>query len=520
MDDNEKTNDDSKFTSEDESRLIESYNNANKKFVQSFSILLGFSLIFIFVILFPYISTIEKGLANEKRLNTTILSIEKNKNISDYIKQSDFGLHNLTNLLNEYQYNLDRSFLNLILIPMESNKINNNKEIEDALSIPQSSHRLNSLKEQLNSTYNALLSYNFPNITSKNFTDCRDINKTLIEICNLKNRIYNSVDQRIASINQTYFLEQSEYRYPNCDADYPIVNDTWIKCNIRMKIQEEINRMNNTLINNITSPLKMSGNDTIPEEDIRDLTFAFNNLKDKSNNLADKASLNFVWDAVDAFKNVSNETIGSAQKNLENYISSLNDYQYRELMQLNQTQNETIQEKNKYDSNKEKIAIRLEQIQFPFGKLPITLNESIVAFPIALGIGFVISSFYLSDSIRIRKELHYWYKKKYKESSKESLKKRTLLLTPLWIDPLSSTMNIVLKYTIFVIPLVIFAVSCYFIISYILFGQDKESSDSLFYYEPTYLTYIFITLYVLSMVLFSAGLFTTLRETHRYKSLH
>ncbi len=105
MDDNEKTDDDSKFTPEDESTLIESYKNANKKFSQSFSILLGFSLVFIFVILLPYISTIENGLANEKKLLATMYSIEKNKNVSGYIKQSEHGLQNLTHLLNEYQSN-------------------------------------------------------------------------------------------------------------------------------------------------------------------------------------------------------------------------------------------------------------------------------------------------------------------------------------------------------------------------------------------------------------------------------
>lgn len=520
MDDNEKTDDDSKFTPEDESTLIESYKNANKKFSQSFSILLGFSLVFIFVILLPYISTIENGLANEKKLLATMYSIEKNKNVSGYIKQSEHGLQNLTPLLNEYQSNLDKSFLNLILIPLESNKVMFNKQIEKALSEPQSSERLDSLKERLNSTYNVLLSNRFPSIDSKNLTGCDGINKTLIEICNLKNRIYNSVDQRITSINQTYFLERPEFRYPNCDDAYPVVNDTWIKCNIKMRIQDELIRMNKTLTDNITLPLRMSGNDTIPEKDIHDLNVAFNNLKVKSDNLSDKASLNFMYDAVDAFKNVSNQTIGSAQKNLENYIVSLNDFQYSELKRLNQTQNQTIQEKNRYDSNREKIADRLNQIQFPFGKLPITLNESIVAFPITLGIGFVISSFYLSDSIRIRKELHSLYKSKYNDSSKESLKKRTLILTPLWIDPLSSKMNIVLKFAVFIIPLAIFAVSCYFIISYVLFGQDSELSDSLFYYESTYLTYIFIILYLLCIVLFSAGLFTILREIHRYKSLH
>jgi hypothetical protein len=517
MSDNPKDNSNKDIWSEDENRLLESYKNTNKKFTQYFSILLGFALIFLFIILFPYISALENGYTIEKKLNDTTKEIDKNKNISNYIKKSEVGVTNLQSMLDDYPINLEKSFLNLILIPMEVKKNTTQSNISTIFSKSLSLETLEYLTREANTTFSDIPTDQISNTALTNFIDCNNINSTLKNLCIINNGIIDKLDQRIKYINKTYFMKPITFRFSACDDEHYNFTDAWMKCNIENKIQYKIIQMNNTVNNNITSPLNMSGEVIIPKEDIQNLTDAFNDLMDKSKDLSDKATLNFIYSSIDNFRGISNDTIGTALKNLENYTNSLSSQQQIKLQQLSLDREKLIDERNNTLSNKEKIADRLAQIQFPFGKLPITLNESIVVFPIALGIGFIVTSIYLTGSIRLRKQLHSLYKIKYKNSDKELLKKRILLLTPLWIDPLNSKTNIILKFVIFMMPLLIFAISFYAIVFYILSSQNQELYDSLFYYESTYITYIFILLYLICIILFIVGTISPLREIRNYR---
>jgi hypothetical protein len=67
-------NDNRKVKDDDEKRLLDSYQSGSKKFGQSFGILLGFALVFLFVILLPYVSILEKSYGNHHQL--TVLSSE------------------------------------------------------------------------------------------------------------------------------------------------------------------------------------------------------------------------------------------------------------------------------------------------------------------------------------------------------------------------------------------------------------------------------------------------------------
>ena len=55
-------NGNSEIKDDDKTRLLDLYNSASSNFQKSFSILLGFALIFLFVFLLPYISSLEKAI--------------------------------------------------------------------------------------------------------------------------------------------------------------------------------------------------------------------------------------------------------------------------------------------------------------------------------------------------------------------------------------------------------------------------------------------------------------------------
>ena len=73
-------------------RLLKSYENTYKKFNQYFGILLGFSLLFLFIILFPYITVIENPNSIEKKLDSITYNISKVTNSSNFLKESESGI--------------------------------------------------------------------------------------------------------------------------------------------------------------------------------------------------------------------------------------------------------------------------------------------------------------------------------------------------------------------------------------------------------------------------------------------
>jgi hypothetical protein len=186
-----------------------------------------------------------------------------------------------------------------------------------------------------------------------------------------------------------------------------------------------------------------------------------------------------------------------------------------ELNQLNTTRMHLIGEKEKSQLDRNKIQAILNQTQFPFGKLPLNLDESVAAFPVALGIGFVLSASYLANSIHLRKELHIWYKIRYRDIDKKVLEKRVLLLSPLWIDPLNAISTRIIKSIIFVTPFVIFVLSCYMICYYIIFRPDSQIA-SLFSYESFTSEWAYLGLYLICTGFFIFGIWNVIRELRRY----
>jgi hypothetical protein len=100
--------------------------------------------------------------------------------------------------------------------------------------------------------------------------------------------------------------------------------------------------------------------------------------------------------------------------------------------------------KNDLDKKQKEVAQRLDQFQSPIGIIPIGINESVVFFPLALGIGFLICSSLRSDTIRLRKELHECYQKQNPNLGDDKM----TLITSIWLDPVGSRQNVLVNFAI------------------------------------------------------------------------
>ena len=154
------------------------------------------------------------------------------------------------------------------------------------------------------------------------------------------------------------------------------------------------------------------------------------------------------------------------------------------------------------------VASRLNQIEFPFGKLPIGLNESIAVFPIVLAIGFLVLAMSLRDIIRLRRSYHRLYQRK--DPNKVILTdEQIMLIAPLWIDPLNAARKNLVSLVILSIPFLIFIVACVIILySWTLPGFIRIGES--------FNWWLYGGMFLLSFLLFLYGYRQVAMEVKRY----
>ena len=282
---------------------------------------------------------------------------------------------------------------------------------------------------------------------------------------------------------------------------------------------------------NISSPLNLINNDS-QLSGIQDLRRAFNDLKNNSLRVGPEiysmsnsnpnpserglSLLTTLSDDIRVFNEVYNKTIEPTRAKFFNDIQLQINRQDSELKKLDGTKMLLFKERNNSIADRGRIEARLNQTQFPFGPLPVNLDESIPAFPVALGIGFILSASYLVNSIHLRKELHSQYQKKYKEGNKENIEHRISLIASLWVDPAKSRTSRTVKFFIFIIPFLIFLLSCYLAFYYIVFREENQILSSLFSYGSFNSAWAYGGIYLLCAGLFIYGILNTLMAIRRY----
>jgi hypothetical protein len=179
---------------------------------------------------------------------------------------------------------------------------------------------------------------------------------------------------------------------------------------------------------------------------------------------------------------------------------------------LESNREQLLQNKTLLQNEKNEIADRLDQIQFPATKVPINLDDAIMVFPILLAVGFLVCINLLCNAIHLRKNFHSRYLKKNPMEAK--LKDEEIaLITPLWIDPLNSKLNQVIRFAIVIIPFAIFLLTWYLIINYLM-ASESDRSISLSP-ESTYY-WIYSISYVLSLILFIYGCWKLVMQIRDY----
>jgi hypothetical protein len=105
-------------------------------------------------------------------------------------------------------------------------------------------------------------------------------------------------------------------------------------------------------------------------------------------------------------------------------------------------------------SEEARVAARVEQIEFPFGKLPIGLSEALAIFPLILGLAFFACAAALSESIRLGSACRDLLRTR-DPAAVALTPSQIALITPLWLDPDRHPAELALKFAALLVPLAI-----------------------------------------------------------------
>ena len=261
------------------------------------------------------------------------------------------------------------------------------------------------------------------------------------------------------------------------------MTNEWADCNLNENVNNQIGQLNQTLWQNVSASLKSINNTSLRQGFLK-LEKVFTGLQKNSSQFVPKifpinkkkgsietGSTQFsqLFRSLQNFSELFNKTIEPSRQEFEKGLGQQEAQQQMAKTQFNAELNKSITTEKNSMIAKNNMEARLNQTQFPFGKLPLNLDESVAAFPPALAIGFIMSSASLSNSIRLRKELHSLYKTKYPERT--ILNQKISLKAPLWMNPISCRVERLIKFIIFMIPLVVFIVSCILILYYVIFEK-------------------------------------------------
>jgi len=317
-------------------------------------------------------------------------------------------------------------------------------------------------------------------------------------------------DFQMQMVPQENFAVQQPIPTPPQQRDF-IPDANSMNERVRLEVQRQFEEYNIILQRFVLEPLKSLDNDKLVVIDIKNIGVGLDSLK---NDFAAELAQNpRFWETYSG-KGGFYSTLDDKVQRFWNIHGSQIDEQSRLLQkqtnELQNIQNKLNDQLNNMKEQEQQIGARLEQIEFPFGKLPVGLTESIAVFPIILALGFLVIASQLRETIQLRKNFHQLYQRK--DPTKTVLDDQQIaLIAPLWIDPESTSKQKLVRFTILSIPFLIFIISCILIFY-------NWSIPGFFAYADQLNWWLYGGMYLLSLVIFIYSYRQLLDELGGYSS--
>jgi hypothetical protein len=419
-----------KILEEHTGKVYELYQNKSNSFQKTFRLLFSFALLFLFIILIPYITI---------RIINNRVELRQEKLKSEIGQKQD-----VMDIYKDVQNAID-------------------KVHDDLMSRPQILHEI------INSAHRGNVPT--PLMPQRNFTAQQPIQTPLQQ---------NDFIPVGTSINE------------------------WVQ----QEVQRQFKEYDMMLRRDVVKPLQSLNNDSLVLIDMKSIEAGLDTLK--ADFVAELSQDPRFWESYSRKEGFYSTLDEKVQHFWDIHI----DVPRRQIQQqfelLKHEKNELDVRLNKMKEQEKQVGARLEQIEFPFGKLPVGLTESIAIFPIILAIGFLVVASQLREAIQLRKSFHQLYQRK--DLTKTVLDDQQIaLIAPLWIDPESTNKQKLFRFAILSIPFLIFIISCVLIFY-------NWSIPGFFAYAAQLNWWLYGGMYLLSLMIFVYGFRQILNELRGYSS--
>jgi len=305
--------------------------------------------------------------------------------------------------------------------------------------------------------------------------------------------------------------------FSNCDQ---ITNQTFfIRCNVIEQAKELFVNYNTTLFEQvIASLIKIDKN----IQNIMDIP----SLKIKTNNLQN--SFNDILKNTPELSEFYPSKLGvrdQLQTEVDKYWNEYYPLIEVQIQKIEPDIHKLIYEKNNLTSQlnllndtKQQIEKRIDQIEFPFGKLPIGINDSIYLFPIGIAVGFILIVSIMSDQFKLRQDLFQFYEKKDR-NKRYYTNFNFSKIFPIWIDQLNSSIFIKsMKFLLLLLPFIVFLISWY-MIDNIWTIDNTNNIDNIIFGDKTLNRYVYQISYLIILGLFIYGYSKIIYEYKKYNKI-
>jgi hypothetical protein len=282
--------------------------------------------------------------------------------------------------------------------------------------------------------------------------------------------------------------------------------EAWVNCRVRQEVTRQFQEYREILRRDVVGALRgLSGGDALVdraalEGQIGDLQASFDRK------LAGNPRFWRTFQGKQGFYVELDEGVGGFWSRYGSAIETHTGRLEQELNRLQAARAELEGQQARLEAQEEKVAERLSQIEFPLGKLPIGLNESVAIFPALVAVGFGVCASLLREAVRLRGALHRLYQQK--DPGRAVLTDRQIaLVAPLWIDPVDPDQSRTRQLLILLSPLVVYAAACGLIVYAWTLPEGPGAGVSRWAYGG---------LYILSLVFFTHGYRKVVAELRSY----
>ncbi len=280
---------------------------------------------------------------------------------------------------------------------------------------------------------------------------------------------------------------------------------------IRNEVSRRFAEYQTILQQKIYVPLRALENDTLVIINLAEITAGFDSLKEiYAQKLAENPQFWHTFRGKEEFYVGLDDDLekfwGTHGAPIENQSKKLND----ELPRLAASSKDMQKRLTDLQTEITTLDSRLKQIEFPFGKLPIGLDESVSLFPMILAIGFLICAGLLRDAIVLRDNFHRLYQQR---DPKQNIltAEQIALIAPLWLDPVSSSRKQTGQFLLLATPFLIFLIS-----SVLILNSWSIAPSILF--AGDFFRWFYVALYGFSAILFLYGFQQVTKAVKGYSS--